>query len=48
MPKLQGSEDVSVKIELSASVGTEQAQHMAAELRQALEDLGLTWQVNVS
>ena len=48
LPKLQGSEDISVKVELSASVGAEQAQNMAAELRQALEDLGLTWQVNIS
>ena len=48
LPKLQGSEDISVKVELSASVGAEQAQNMAAELRQALEDLGLNWQVNIS
>ena len=48
LPKLQGSEDISVKVELSASVDAEQAQNMAAELRQALEDLGLNWQVNIS
>ena len=48
LPKLQGSEDISVKVELSARVGAEQAQNMAAELRQALEDLGLNWQVNIS
>ena len=48
LPKLQGSEDISLKIELSASVGVEQAENMATELRQALEDLGLNWQVNIS
>ena len=48
LPKLQGSEDITLKIELSASVGVEQAENMATELRQALEDLGLNWQVNIS
>ncbi len=48
LPKLQGGEDISVRVELSASVGAEQAQNIAAELRQSLQDLGLTWQVNIT
>ena len=48
LPKLQGSEDITVKVELSASVEAEQVQNMETELRQALEDLGLTWEVVVS
>ena len=48
LSKLQGSEDITVKVELSASVGAGQASNLATEIRQALEDLGLTWQVNVS
>jgi len=48
LPKLQGSEDITVRVELSASVGAEQIQNLATELRQALEDLGLAWKVNVN
>ena len=48
LAKLQGGEDISVKVELSASVGAEQAQSIAAELHQSLQDLGLTWQVNIT
>lgn len=48
LPKFQGSEDITVKVELSASVEAEQVQNMETELRQVLEDLGLTWEVVVS
>ena len=48
MPKLQGGEEVNARVELSAIVGAEQAQSMAVELRQALEDLGLNLQLDVS
>ena len=48
MPKLQGGEEINARVELSAIVGAEQAQNMAAELRQALEDLGLNLQLDVS
>jgi len=48
MPKLQAGEDVNAKVELSAIIGAEQAQNMANELRQTLEDLGLDLQLDVS
>ena len=48
MPKLQGGEEINARVELSAIVGAEQAQNMASELRQALQDLGLNLQLHVS
>ena len=48
MPKLQGGEEINARVELSAIVGAEQAQNMATELRQALEDLGLNLRLDVS
>ena len=48
MPKLQAGEDINAKVELSAIVGAEQAQNMAAELRQAWQELGLDLQLDIS
>ena len=48
MPKLQGGEEINARVELSAIVGAERAQSMAVELRQALEELGLNLQLDVS
>ena len=48
MPKLQVGEEINARVELSAIVGAEQAQSIAVELRQALEDLGLNLQLDVS
>ena len=48
MPKLQAGEEINARVELSAIVGAEQAQSMVNALRQALEDLGLDLQLDVS
>ena len=48
IPKLQASEEFNAKVELSAIIGAEQAQVIASELRQVLEDLELDLQLDTS
>ena len=48
MPKLYDSEELNAKVELSAIIGAEQAQNLANELRQTMDDLGLNLQIVVS
>ena len=47
LPKLRSSEDLSVGIEFSLSVGSAVAQQMAVELQQILDDLGLADRVRI-
>ena len=47
LPKLRSSEDLSVGIEFSFSVGSAVARQMEVELRQILDDLGLADRVRV-
>ena len=47
LPKPRSGDDLSVGIELSVRVGSLLAGNMGADLRQILEDLGLSDQVRV-
>ena len=48
LPKLRSGEDLSVGIEFSVSVGSAFARNMETELRQILDDLGLSDRVRVA
>ena len=48
MPKLHGSEEINAKVELSVIVGAEQAESIASDLRQAMDDLGLDLKLDIN
>ena len=48
MPKLHGSAELNARVELSVVVGAEQAQSIASELRQAMDDLGLDLKLDIN
>ena len=49
MPKLQSGEEINARVDLSAIFGTEeQAQNMASEIRQAMDDLGLDLKLDIN
>ena len=47
MPKLRSGEDLSVGVDFSVSVSSQIARSMETELRQILDDLGLSERVRV-
>ena len=48
MTKLHGSAELNARVELSVVVGAEQAQSIASELRQAMDDLGLDLKLDIN
>lgn len=48
IPKLHDTEGLETKVEMSATVKTEQAKSLEDEIRQAMSDLGLNLQIDIS